>query len=33
MKDVINILQKQKVNKFSLITAVTGGGPSTAAKK
>jgi len=25
IKDVINILQKQKVNKFSLITAVSGG--------
>lgn len=33
MKDVINILQKQKVNKFSLITAVTGGGSAPAAKK
>ena len=28
IKDVIGILQKQKLNKFSLITSVSGGGPA-----
>jgi len=32
IKDVIGILQKQKLNKFSLITSVSGGGPAPKSK-
>lgn len=32
IKDVVGILQKQKVNKFSLITSVSGGGPAPKSK-
>jgi len=33
IKDVINILQKQKANKFSLITSLAGGGDASASAK
>ncbi|WP_295712809.1 biopolymer transporter ExbD [Mucilaginibacter sp.] len=32
IKDVVGILQKQKVNKFSLITSVSGGAPAPKSK-